>query len=79
MDVLLLDPGSEDESESESESDGSGSGSGLDFDFFESVGRPDLYVLGLSVNVVKNDLVSGKDDTDDMSSKLVFSFLDFVL
>ena len=72
--VLLLDSGSEDESES----DRSGSGSGLDFDFFEPVGRPDLYVVGLSVNDVQNDLVSGKDDTDDVS-KLVFSFLYFDL
>ena len=70
--VLLLD------SVSEYESDGSGSGSGVDFDFFEPVGRLDLYVLGLSVNVIKNDMVSGKDDTDDVSSKLVFSFLSLV-
>ena len=68
--VLILDYDSEDESES----DGSGSGSGVDFDFFEPVGRLHLYVLGLSVNLIKNDMVSGKDDTDDVSSKLVFSF-----
>ena len=63
-DVLLLDSGSEDESES----DGSGSGSGVGLDFFEPVGRPDFYVLGLSMNVVKNDMpvVSGKEDTDDV-------------
>ena len=74
-DLFLLDTGSEDESES----DGSGSGSGVGIDCFEPVGRPGLYDLGLSVNVVMNDMVSGKEDTDDVSSKLVFSFLDFDL
>ena len=63
-DVLLLDPNCEDESESE----GSGLGSGVDLDFFDFVDRPDWYVLGFSVKVVKNDMVSRKDDTDDVSS-----------
>ena len=72
-DVLLLDSDCDDESESE------GSGSGLDLDFFDFVDQLGWHVLGLSVKVVKNDTVSGKDDTDDVSSKLVFSFLAFDL
>ena len=70
-DVLLLDSDCEDESESE----GPGSGSGIDLDFPDFVDRFGWHVLGLSVKVVKNDMVSGKDDTDEMSSKLMFSFL----
>ena len=72
-DELLLDSDCEDESESE------GSGSGLGLDFFDLVDRLGSHVFGLSVKVVRNDMVSGKDDTDDMSSKLVFSFLVFDL
>ena len=67
-DVLLLDFDCEDESESE------GSGSGLDLNFFDLVDRLGWHAFGLSVKVVTNDMVSGKDDTDNMSSKLVFSF-----
>ena len=74
-DVLLLDSDCKDESESE----GSGSGSCIDLDFFGFVDQLGWHVLGLSVKVVKNDMVSGKDDTDDVSSKLVFSFLAFDL
>ena len=72
--VSLLESDCEDESESE------GSGSGLDLDFFDLVDRLGWGVCGLlSVKVVRNDMVSGKDDTEDVSSKLVFSFLDFDL
>ena len=69
--TMYLDSDSEDESESE----GSGSGSGADLDFFAVIAQFDLYVLGLSVNVVIKDMVSGKDDTDDVSSTLVFFFV----
>ena len=70
--VSLLESDCEDESESE------GSGSGFDLDFFDLVDWPGWGVFGLLfVKVVRNDMVSGKDDTDDVSSKLVFSFLVF--
>ena len=72
-DVLLLDSGSDDGSES----DGSGWGSGLDTDFLGEVGRPDWNVCGLSVNVDIYAMVSGNDDTDDVS--LVSLFFFFVL
>ena len=67
--VSLLESDCEDESESE------GSGSGLDLDLLDFFDRLGLGVFGLmSVKVVRNDMVSGKDDTDDVSSKLVFFF-----
>ena len=64
----------------ESESEGSGSKSCLVF-FLVGEGRPDWYVLGVLVKVDKNDMVSGKDDTDDVSIFSVFLFCnrDFVL
>ena len=72
--VSLLESDCEDESESE------GSGSGLDLDLLDFFDRLGLGVFGLmSVKVVRNDMVSGKDDTDDVSSISVFSFLDFDL
>ena len=72
-DELLLDSDCEDESKSE------GSGSGLGLDFFDLVDQLGWDVFGLSVKFVRNDMVSGKDDTDGVSSKLVFSFLVFDL
>ena len=71
-DVSLLESDCEDESESE------GSGSGLGLDFFDLVDRPGWGVFGLLfVKVVRNDLVSGKDDTDDVSSKFGILFSRF--
>ena len=69
-DVLLLESDCVDESESE------GYGSGLDLDLFDLVDRLGWHVFGLlSVKVVRNAMVSGKDDTDDVSSVSSFTVL----